>query len=114
MNLSYENQFIKSLVLDTYHTNRLRERVDSPIFKFMSDELYESFIAWLLVNHVKYDTTRAKFCMRVTKLVRNEEKHTGFDGLKKSRCGQGVMYKMDARALHAELRAQQWLTHDEM
>ena len=65
------------------------------------------FIAWLTVNHVKYDTTRAKFGMRVTKLVRNEEKHTGFTGLKKSRCGQGVMYKMDVRALHAELQAQQ-------
>ena len=113
MNLAYEHQFFKHVVMSAYHKNGLRERVDSPVVKVMSDDLFEDFQTWLARDRVRYETTRTKFGIRITKLVRSDDKHTGFHGLKKSRRGQGVMYLMDVRRLVQELGEQRWLTSDE-
>jgi hypothetical protein len=114
MNLPYEHQFVKQMVLRSYHEERLVERLDSPVTKKTSDHLYEEFMEWLTLNHVRYDTTRNKFGMRMTKLVRCEEKKFGFEGVKKSRCGLGVVYRLDVRKLVDEMRQQRWLTPDEV
>lgn len=114
MNMPYEHQFVKHLVLTTYHEARLKERLDSPVTKQTSDLMYEDFVGWLAANHVRYDTTRTKFGIRMTKLVRNEERHTGFHGMKKTRCGMGVVYRLDVRRLVAEMREQRWVSPDEV
>ena len=112
-NLPYEHQYFKSLVLKEYHEKRLAERVDSPMVKLTIETLYDGFVAWLSSNHVRYETTRNKFGLRLTKLVRDEEKQTGFGGLGKVRLGTGVTYKLDIRRLVTEMRQHRWLTEDD-
>lgn len=114
MNLPYELQFFKHEVLRVFRESRLRERVDSPVSKMALDAMYDAFVAWLLDNHARYETTRAKFGLKITKLVRNDEKNTGFVGLKKSRQGHGMMYWLDTRLLVHEMRRQRWLSDDDV
>jgi hypothetical protein len=114
MNLPYEHQFIKDLVLRAYHEEHGR-RIDPRIVKRRtSDELYDEFTTWLASNHVRYETSRVRFGMKVSHLVRNEAKMTGFVGLTKSRRGHGTMYMLDVCKLVAEMRHGRWLTADEV
>ena len=114
MNLPYEQQFFKHTVLKAYHDGGLKGRVDAPILKRTLESLYEEFNDWLASNRMRYETTPAKFGVRMTKLVRSEERHTGFRGLTKVRLGQGVVYKLDVRRLTAELAEQRWATDEEV
>ena len=114
--LSYESRFIRSLVSSIYQKSGLSERPDSPISGFLLSELYVLFGEWMSVHmsRVVYAPTRAKFGMCVTLLVDPCVRGNcarvncvrGVDpclrGLTKSRCGRGVVYRMDVRALHAQ------------
>ena len=113
MNMPYEHQFFKDLVLRLYRAENLRTRLDAPVLKRTSEELFDAFSAWLLENNVRYETTRVRFGMRVGNLVRNEAKKKGFTGLSKTRWAHGTMYWLNVRRLVDELRQQQWLTPDD-
>jgi hypothetical protein len=112
MNLPYEHQFLKDLVLRTYREENAR-RIDSHLVKRTSDELYDEFTAWLALNRVRYETSRVRFGMKVSHLVRNDAKMIGFVGLTKTRRGHGTMYMLDVRKLIAEMREERWLTAEE-
>jgi Family of unknown function (DUF5906) len=114
MNLPYEHQFLKHEALRVYAEEGLRGRVDSPVTKMPVDAMYDAFNAWLQDNRIRYETTRIKFGLKMTKLVRNEERRTGFSGFKKSRQMHGVVYWLDPRMLVSEMRQQRWLTEDEV
>ena len=112
MNLPYEHQFFKEVVL--------RAASDSgpgglfgPASKFAVDTLYDDFIAWLASNRVKYETSRVRFGMRLSNLVRSEARSAGFAGLSKSRRGHGTVYLFNVQTLLRELREKRWLAPDE-
>ena len=114
MNLPYEHQFFKAVVLKEFVDRQLRVRVDAPVLKINGDDMYEQFIAWTQSNRVRYDTTPMKFGVKMSKLVRDVEKKTGFVGLQKVRHSKGMVYKIDVRRLVAEMIAQRWMSSDEV
>ena len=95
----YEHQFMKHLVLTT------RMQVGDAVVKLKLDDMFQSFQTWMKDAHkaVSYETTTIKFGHKLTQLVRNEDKSTGFVGLTKKREGKGVFYKLDIAALANEL-----------
>lgn len=112
LNLPYEHQFIKQLMLRTLHDGKAR--IDGPIVKVKLDELFTDFLSWMEENKCKYDTSKIKFGNKMTGLVRDEKKSTGLAGVSKMRHGVGVVYRFEVRSVVQELVRCRWVSVDEV
>ena len=113
LNLPYEHQYIKSLIIQS--CQEAQGFIDGMVVKMKTEDMFKSFMEWKKENNVtSYETTTLKFGHKLTQLVRNEEKSTGFVGLTKKREGKGVYYKLDIAALAKELVESRWATPEEM
>jgi hypothetical protein len=109
MNLTYEHQFFKQLVLRWSAGAAITDTSK----RISLDAMYTAFNTWLVANRVRYETTHLRFGMRMSKLVWSEEKSTGFRHLSKTRCNAGVVYHIEVRGLEQELRAKGWISEDD-
>ena len=93
MNLPYEHQYIKALVLE-------KHREEDVLVRSLL-ELYSGFEEWLRHNNVvlRRDASQLKFAHKMVKLVRNDDKYTGFRGIKKDRNSRDTLYTLDVPCL---------------
>lgn len=104
-NLSYEEEFIKSKILDLNRRGR-------GLVSVGSTELFTEFVAWLQQNFTMnntYNTTAKKFGRKVTSVMWCDTRQSGFKGLTKDRVTQGVVYVFDTPLLMNEMAERRWV-----
>jgi hypothetical protein len=113
LNLPYEHQFFKHVVLQEWFQSRHEV---ARVTKRKSDELFQEFTAWLktIGANARCDVTAIRFGFKLSKLVYSSERRTGFRGLTKKRSGGGIVYVLDIKALAPELVERKWMSREEL
>jgi hypothetical protein len=107
VNLEYEYQFIRDLVLR--HQGTVLER--------QADRLYDDFRMWLIQKgptHGNHNTSAIKFGQKLSKLIaQGARATTGFTAITKRRAPAGNIYTIDVPAFRQEMLAKHWCTPDD-
>lgn len=117
MNLPYEHQFFKHLVMETAKQQAAAQDEGAPPKRsLMLDAIHALFEEWLVRMRVasKHDMSALKFAHKMLRLVWCPEKHTGFRGLTKERITKGTRYHLDIPVLLREMQVKNWLSADEL
>lgn len=109
LNLPFEHQFIKNLVL-RHHESGDRK------FSSKSDVLFGKFRDWLSETNTapKFEISAVKFGVKISKTVWNDETCTGLRGITKKRCGHGMMYAFETLTVIDDMARRKWMSSDEL
>lgn len=120
MNLIYEHQFYKSIILDAYHKlNDATSTSGAPIITFSSGDLFKQFDHWITNSFSgsgsdPYRTSDRKFGRKISDLAWSDKRKTGFKGLVKEHSNKGTLYVFDIRQLVNEMLEKRWLSDHEL
>jgi hypothetical protein len=116
LNLPYEHQYFKNVILRAHHDAARRSRIDGMHIKMQADAMFREFQEWLRSGQgvTRYETTALKFGHKISQLVRSEVKNMGFRGFTKSRSGAGIQYTINVHDVVRDMVQQRWVAPDEV
>lgn len=109
VSLPFEHQFIKHLMLQKFHAGESH-------FKSKSEDLFMKFRDWLSASNIspKFDISAIKFGLKISKLIWDDAKKTGFHGISKARRDGGIFYHFFVPEVVDEMTKRKWMSTDEI